>query len=211
MIGQFDRSESSSPKFFDSFDAIYSLIDSTNQNNQIQLIPIVLHPARKLRHGYRVKGCQSVSTCVELFKKLDIYTDISQSLLEEFWRFFVGSNSGTKQLHGRLFVKSHGQIYAFSTTKQFWSNSVEHVQWITRVGSEVFDAIAYEVKTDRFIGKKLRYPRSSDRFKGKSYAKYCINQKIPIFRRFRLPVIVDEHDVIVQIVTQLMEEWNFTL
>jgi hypothetical protein len=56
--------------------------------------------------------------------------------------------------------------------------------------------IAVDVREKRLIGAKLRFPRSGDRFAGKTRNRRCLNQKIPVFWRNFIPLAIKEGNVI---------------
>jgi|GEM_PF-768342 len=158
---------------------IYKQLEQTEEKNII-LKPITKSPHRNATFAYQRKIDNDEITneyMMHMMKKLHISNNITTPLLNELTKFLKNSESGYKYVNDTYLFKSHGSIYIISAHKAFWEKTVDS-----------------EKKIDNLTVK--RFPRKGDRYKGKTRNEWCINQKIPIFRRNFIPIIVKKNQII---------------
>jgi hypothetical protein len=113
---------------------------------------------------------------MQVMKKLHITNNITTPLLNELTKFLTNSESGYKYFNTTYLFKSHGNIYIISAPKAFREKNIDSSR-----------------KIDTTTVK--RFPRKGDRYKGKTRNEWCINQKIPIFRRNFITVIAKGNQI----------------
>jgi hypothetical protein len=114
---------------------------------------------------------------MQVMKTLDISNNVTTPLLKELTKFMTNSESGYKYFNKTYFFKSHGNIYIISAPKAFREKMIDSQKKIDTVTMK-------------------RFPRKGDRYKGKTRNEWCINQKIPIFRRNFIPIVIKGNQII---------------
>lgn len=114
---------------------------------------------------------------MQVMKKLHISNNVTTPLLNELTKFLTNSESGYKYFNKTYIFKSHGNIYIISAPKWFREKTVDSQKKIDNLTVQ-------------------RFPRKGDRYKGKTRNEWCINQKIPIFRRNFIPIVVKKNQII---------------
>ncbi len=133
---------------------------------------------------------------LKILKKFNLSSNISKNTLDELMDFFTSAKQGYKYINWIYFFLSHGKIYIIKAKKDFWEKYIEKSfiidkLWECEIGKESVD-----IQDRKFIGLEIRYPKMGDKISSKSWSKYCINNKIPIFWRNFVPVIVDWKNIL---------------
>lgn len=165
--------------FIESMKNIYEQLEQPKEKN-ILLKPIDKSPHRKAEFAYqRMIDPEDVTNewMMQVMKKLHITNNITTPLLKELTKFLTNSESGYKYFNSTYLFKSHGNIYIISAPKWFREKNID--------SSKKIDSVTVQ-----------RFPRKGDRYKGKTRNEWCINQKIPIFRRNFIPIIVKKNQII---------------
>lgn len=164
----------------ESMKKIYEQLEDQKSENKIILNPIPQSTHRHAKFAYEwIIDPQhvTINSIWELAKQLGIYNNITTPLLKELQKFLQKSESGYKYFTSTYLFKSHGKIYIIAAPKLFWQKKIK--------SSKKIDTLTVH-----------RFPRKGDTIKGKTRNKWCINKKIPLFRRNFIPIIVKENQII---------------
>ena len=138
----------------------------------------------------------SQSTILQLLKKLNLSSNITEKTLNDLYDFFQNSKQGYKYVNGTYFFLSHSKIYIIKAKKDFWEKHIEKNIIIDRLWElEVWKETVFVDNPD-YLWLEIRYPKSGDKLWSKSWTKYCINKKIPVFWRNFIPVVVSSNNVL---------------
>lgn len=138
----------------------------------------------------------SQSTILQLLKKLNLSSNITEKTLNDLYDFFQNSKQGYKYVNGTYFFLSHSKIYIIKAKKDFWGKHIEKSIIIDRLWElEVWKETVFIDNPD-YLWLEIRYPKSGDKLWSKSWTKYCINKKIPVFWRNFIPIVVDSNSII---------------
>ncbi len=178
--------------FIESMKHIYTTLEKKQEkilNSELwTLYSIKKSPHRKATFAYQRKIDSDKITnenMMQIMKKLHSSNNVTTPLLKELTNFLNKNESGYKYVNNTYFFKSHGNIYIISAPKEFRKKTIDS-----------------EKKIDNLTTK--RFPRKGDKYKGKTWNEWCINQKIPIFRRNFIPILVTKENKIIQIFN---EKW----
>ncbi len=184
--------------FVESIKNIYEQIEKNQITKKYILKPIVQSPHRNTDFAYQRKTSPKSITSekiLEIMKMLNISNNITTPLLKERTQFLQKNTSGYKYFNKTYFFKSHGNIYIISWPIFFWKKTIDKsytihtIQNINREGENI--TIQKE-----YLNATLRFPTTGDIYKKKTRNEYCINQKIPIFRRNFIPIVVKKNQII---------------
>jgi hypothetical protein len=114
---------------------------------------------------------------MQTMKTLDSSNNITTPLLKERTKFLQKNESWYKYFNGVYLFKSHGKIYFISAPKLFREKTIDSIKKIDTVTVQ-------------------RFPQKGDRYKGKTRNEWCINQKIPIFQRNFIPIVVKKNQIL---------------
>jgi G:T-mismatch repair DNA endonuclease (very short patch repair protein) len=67
----------------------------------------------------------SQSTILQLLKKLNLSSNITEKTLNDLHDFFQNSKQGYKYVNGTYFFLSHSKIYIIKAKKDFWEKHIE--------------------------------------------------------------------------------------
>jgi len=170
--------------FIESMKNIYDVLEKSNGEKILNsklwtLNPINRSPHRNAEFAYqRMIDPDDVTNewMMQVMKKLHITNNITTPLLKELTKFLTNSESGYKYFNKTYLFKSHGNIYLISAPKWFREKNID--------SSKKIDTVTLQ-----------RFPRKGDRYKGKTRNEWCINQKIPIFRRNFIAVIAKGNQI----------------
>ena len=169
--------------FIESMKNIYDALEKSHEKNLnsefLILKPIKKSPHRNAKFAYqRMIDSDKITNELMMYvmKKLHISNNITTPLLNELTKFLTNSESGYKYFNTTYLFKSHGNIYIISAPKAFREKTVDS-----------------QKKIDTTTVK--RFPRKGDRYKGKTWNEWCINQKIPIFRRNFIPIVTKKNQI----------------
>ena len=133
---------------------------------------------------------------LEVFKKFNCYLDVTKSTVNDFLQFFSSSGQWFKYMNWVYFFVSNWKIYIIKAKQNFWEKNIEKELIIDRLWEcEIWKNIV-NIDSMEFVWKTLRYPKSWDNYGSKSWSKYCINKKIPVFWRNFIPVIVEWDNIL---------------
>lgn len=114
---------------------------------------------------------------MQLAKTLHISNNITTPFLNELTKFLQKNQSGYKYFNSTYFFKAHGNIYIIGAPKGFRQKTIDSQKKISTTAVQ-------------------RFPRKGDKYKGKTRNEWCINQKIPLFRRNFIPIVVEKNQII---------------
>ena len=180
-------------RFLESMKQVYEEIEGEVHQGVHKLVPIPTFPSRNAEYGYRVWGSANI---LQLRHHLGIATNLRSSQVEEWTKWLEVTRSGRKEFHGVYFFFHEGELYVIKAGKRFWKAYVGEEKKITKLWLYTLAWITVEVGEERLIGAVLRFPRVWDRFAGKSWNRWCINQKIPLRWRNCIPVAEKEGKIL---------------
>ncbi len=138
----------------------------------------------------------SQSTILQLLKKLNLSSNITEKTLNDLYDFFQNSKQGYKYVNGTYFFLSHSKIYIIKAKKDFWGKHIEKSIIIDRLWELEVWKETVSIDNPDYLWLEIRYPKSGDKLWSKSWTKYCINKKIPVFWRNFIPIVVDSNSII---------------
>ncbi|HCY20518.1 TPA: hypothetical protein DIC40_01360 [Patescibacteria group bacterium] len=112
------------------------------------------------------KEC-SAQDLLRIFKQLHASAGITTKTLQEFLPFVQTANKGRKSIQGVIVMIAHGKVYFFVASERFREKTIDNKTQITTL-----------------------------HYRGKTRNKYCITEKIPIFRRNFIPVVIKGNKII---------------
>lgn len=161
------------------FQKRYQKYDSQSSENLLQ--PITISPHRKAKSAYylsKEKSTVQEKDILRILKQLHASSWVTRETLWEFVRFLHKGTTGWKYIQWVTVMIAHGKVYFFVASERFREKTVDNKTQITT------------------LGKWERYPQKDDIFKGKTWNKYCITEKIPVFRRNFIPVVAKGNKII---------------
>lgn len=177
--------------FYSSFDKIY---------NSLELNFLKEIDVNKFKKIFLSKYCEceyayfydwnifNILDLIWIFEYLNIYYDVKKSMLEDFLLFLTKNNSWYKYINWVYFFKSYGKIYIIKWNNFFWEKNIEEERKINTIWLYKFGDFDFEIKEDDQF--TVRFIKRWDKIYSKSVTKYLNNQKIPIFWRKFVPVLV---------------------
>ncbi|MEI6773267.1 MAG: hypothetical protein WCL18_00055 [bacterium] len=129
-------------------------------------------------------------------KTLQSSNNITTPLLKERTIFLQKNESGYKYFNKTYVFKSHGNIYLISGPIFFWQKTIDSSRKITKLGKINREGQTYEIDKKEYLEATIRFPKKDDKYKKKTRNEWCINQKIPIFQRNFIPIIVKKNQII---------------
>lgn len=167
-------------KWFEQlFQKRYQKYDSQSIESLLQ--PITISPYRKTKSAYCLiknrKEC-SAQDLLRIFKQLHASSGITSKTLQEFLPFVQTASKWRKAIQGVIVIIAHGKVYFFVASDRFREKTLDKDAKITT------------------IGKGKRYPQKDDYHRWKTRNKYCITEKIPVFRRNFIPVLAKGNKII---------------
>lgn len=138
----------------------------------------------------------SADVLLKVLKKFNISSNVQKKTLDELVHFFASSKQWYKYINGVYFFLSHGKIYIIKAKENFWQKYIEKSLiidklWELKIGKEIIN-----IQDKKFIWLEVRYPKLGDKIGSKSWSKYCINHKIPLFWRNFVPIVIQWNDII---------------
>jgi tRNA(Ile)-lysidine synthetase-like protein len=161
------------------FEHWYQKYDTQTKENK--LIPITISPYRNAKSAYRLSSEKKdidQQDLLRIFKQLHASAGITRDMVQDFFLFIKTANSWRKYFQGITVMLSHGKVYFFSAPLRFREKTLDK--------QEEMDTL-HQVQ---------RFPQKNDSFKGKTRNKYCISQKIPLFRRNFIPIIAKGNKIV---------------
>ena len=185
--------------FVESMKNIYEQLEKSFQQEYIILEPIHQSPYRNAKFAYqRMIDPKDVTKewVIEMMKKLESSNNITTPLLKEWTTFLQKNESGYKYFNKTYLFKSHGKIYIISGPTFFRQKTIDTSKKITTLGNMNREGQIYDINKREYLWAILRFPQKGDIYKKKTRNEWCINQKIPIFQRNFIPIIVKKNQII---------------
>lgn len=185
--------------FIESMKNIYRQLEHTSKEKNISLKNIPQSPHRNATFAYqRIIHTQDITNenILQIMKQLHISNNITTPLLNEISDFLRVKTSGYKYANTTYFFKAHENIYIISAPKLFREKTIDSSKKITTLGKIIRGKTNYTIDKKEYIGATIRYAKTGDKYKKKTRNKWCINEKIPIFRRKFTPILVKKNQII---------------
>jgi len=179
-----NKQNTTTNSFIESMKNIYTTREQKKTNKNTMETQWTMHPIKKSIHrkakfAYKREiNTKDITNqnILQNMKKLHISNNITTAWLEEIRVFLTTKESGYKYINTTYFFKSHRHIYIISAPKEFRKKTIDSSKKINTTNK--------------------RFPQKEDKYKGKTRNKWCINQKIPIFRRNFIPVFAQGNQII---------------
>lgn len=193
------KQTTSTNSFVESMKNIYEQLEQLEEKQNIILKPIQQSPHRKAKFAYqRMIQPNEITheSLMQVMKTLASSNNITTPLLKERTMFLQKNESGYKYFNKTYVFKSHGNIYFISGPMFFWQKTIDTSHTITTLGNISREGKIYTIDKKEYIGGIIRFPQKWDLYRKKTRNEYCINQKIPIFQRKFVPIIVKKNQII---------------
>jgi len=181
--------------FFDSMNQVYSDIESISSTPNIwKFVEIKTSYYWNSNFAFLWEipfGFIDENILLQVFRKFNAYLDVTKKTLDDFLMFFHKAEQWYKYINWVYFFISNGKIFIIKAKKNFWEKCIEKKMIINNIWNIEFWENILHIDEVNLIWKELRYPEIGDKYWSKSWSKYCINKKIPIFWRNFIPVVVD--------------------
>jgi hypothetical protein len=178
---------------------IYEQLENPSQQKDIILKPIHQSPHRNAKFAYqRMIDPKDITneSIMQVMKMLQSSNNITTPLLKERTMFLQKNESGYKYFNKTYVFKSHSKIYYISGPSFFWQKTIATSHKINKLGNINREGETYEINKKEYLGASIRFPKKDDKYKKKTRNERCINQKIPIFQRNFIPIIVKRNQII---------------
>jgi len=132
----------------------------------------------------------TTKTIINICKKKHIQNNITHKNLKEIvsichkkkWHVYINKT---------YFFIAHSNLYIIAWPKKFWikehpTNTVIKKTWTMKI-----EWLQVDIKDKEYIWKTICFAQKEMKYKWKSRTKWCINQKIPLFRRNIIPLVVE--------------------
>ena len=195
-----NKNDEFSCSFFESMKQIYYDIESKQDDLYIwNFVAIKVSPYRNADFAF-LRDIPfwfiDENVLLAVLRKFNAYLDVTKKTLDDFLQFFHKAEQGYKYINWVYFFISNGKIYIIKAKQNFWEKCIEKEIIIDKIWNVEIWKNTVNIDSSEFIGKALRYPKPWDKFGSKSWWKYCINKKIPIFWRNFVPVVADWNEIL---------------
>lgn len=195
-----NKNDGISCSFFDSMNQIYSDIDDIfNVPDIWKFIEIKRSYYWNADFAFLWEipfGFIDENVLLQVLRKFNAYLDVTKKTLNDFLLFFRRAEQWYKYINWVYFFISNWKIYIIKAKQNFWEKCIEKKLIINKIWDiGLWNDVLYIGDTD-LIWKELRYPENWDKYWSKSWSKYCINRKIPVFWRNFIPVVVDWKQIV---------------
>jgi len=149
-----------------------------------ELIGIKKSSHRNAEWAYELKTDKSSinsSLLIAVMDELWMKYNITKNFLKELNIFLLNKNSGYKFFGGVTIFIAHSRIYFIKAEREFWKKTPLEVQ-------EKFENLAK--------WSIVRYSKAGDYYKWKTWNKWCLNEKIPVFWRKFIPLVILDWEII---------------
>jgi len=195
-----NKNSETSCSFFESMNQIYDDIESNLDRLDIwNFVEIKKSPYRNADFAYLWDipfWFIDENVLLAVLRKFNVYLDVTKNTLQDFLDFFHKAEQWYKYINWAYFFISNGKIYIIKAKQNFWEKYIEKERIIDKIWNVEIWKNIINIDSNEFIKKILRYPKAWDKFGSKSWWKYCINKKIPIFWRNFVPVIADWNQIL---------------
>ncbi len=172
--------------FYESLKNLYS-IEESNCNFEIYSLSLP-NIEWIYKWYYLYNNILDLNDFIYILDYLGIYKNTSQAMLYDFFNFFTKKDSWYKYLNWFYFFLNYWKIYIINAEKFFWNKKLYNTILIKETWK--YNFFWYDLSINKYdLWGFLRFPKDSDRYKGKSLNKYFINNKIPFFIRKFTPVL----------------------
>lgn len=195
-----NKNDEISCSFFDSMRQIYDDIEDKNDGlNVWNFVEIKKSPYRNADFAFLWDipfWFIDENVLLAVLRKFNVYLDVTKKTLDDFLLFFHKAEQWYKYINWAYFFIASGKIYIIKAKQNFWEKCIEKEIIIDKMWSMDIWKNMVTIDSSEFIWKTLRYPKSGDKYGSKSWWKYCINKRIPIFWRNFIPVIADWNQIL---------------
>lgn len=190
------KKDTTSTSFLESMQHVYTSYEQAIPPLHIENIctSIFLPSAWNAQRGYRCTFPRADLTTTHLHDMLayfGVLPDISATTYKKRASFLQETNHGYIRYKQVYLIIAHAQLYIIHAPIRFW----------TRQDYSEIDTQDIPAQRANYT---IRFSETSDRYKGKTRNKRCINHKIPFFYRNYVPLVVDEKNSIVAALTHLL-------
>jgi hypothetical protein len=133
---------------------------------------------------------------INIIKKLWIYKNINSNFIKELHHFIVNKDNRFKYFNQTYFWVSHGKVYIIWAPENFWTKTIDKKVSINKLWNIKLWKLNINIDKKNLIGTTIRFPKSWDKFKNKTWNQYCSNQKIPVFWRNFIPIVEKDWKII---------------
>ena len=200
LFPQFQKLSHSDDSFFESMKKIYLELDQKHSVEDIwKLVEIRKSVYWNCDFAFLWDiplSFVSSELLLKILKKFNLSANISKNTLSELVDFFTSAKQWYKYLNWVYFFLSHSKMYIIKAKDNFWQKHIEKSLIIDKLWECVIGKEVVDIQDKKFIGFEIRYPKIGDKISSKSWSKYCVNNKIPIFWRNFVPVIVDWNNIL---------------
>lgn len=176
-----------SNSFEQSMQHIYKRCEQHHKTPNIKLLPIPRYTLWESDRAYRrdIQQTKITQTHIKhIVKTLHISHNITQKNIAELYDFLKHKHKWHKYINGHYRFIAHKKIYIIKAKKNFW---LEKIQDKPVNINDMFESTV----TFKDLPHNRRISKETDKIKGKSINKRCINKKIPIFWRNNIIVSKD--------------------
>lgn len=194
--------------FLQSFVSMYENVEeyeslTENEFNENSLCTIPSHPLRNTEFSYKfnapINGLEE-NTLLSLFEALWLRSFISSTMVSERLKWLNSAKNGNKFFHWVNFLIHEGELYIIKAERNFWerkNNSEEDVEiYIESMDNIRFFWFDLNIPREELVWWIVRLPNPWDNFAWKSRHRRALNQKIPMWRRDRIPLAIKNRKVI---------------
>lgn len=186
--------------FCESMQKVYEACESFSSSfDPLSLQSLSTSPYWKARFAWRRSVHPSLvnkDMLAGLFQYLGLYSDLTSSFLNEVLSFLHRSSSWHMYVRWVYLFLAHNTIYIISAPKDFWKKTIDKQRIIPSIWDVPLGKEKVSLSDSSLVWLLLRYPKSWDIYKWKTWTKYCINKKIPLFWRTFVPVVVRDGRIV---------------
>ncbi len=193
-----NKKNKTSNSFIQSFQNIYEQLDQQNSNENT-LKDINKSAYRNCKFWYEIDIFKKLITqeqLINIIKKLWIYKNINSNFIKELHHFIVNKDNRFKYFNQTYFWVSHGKVYIIWAPENFWTKTIDKKVSINKLWNIKLWKLNINIDKKNLIGTTIRFPKSWDKFKNKTWNQYCSNQKIPVFWRNFIPIVEKDWKII---------------
>ncbi|HMT00728.1 MAG TPA: tRNA lysidine(34) synthetase TilS [Candidatus Absconditabacterales bacterium] len=194
-----NKSKSGRENIYESFSKIYDLYEKKKIKRNL--------PKKRTEYKIFTPGidCQcrqrsgqnlTPKDIAETIKRFHPEKNRSQAFIKQTDKFLNSINTkGFTKIGDIFFFKGQKNFFICKTKEIFWEKEIETKKKITRLGEIEFGNQKISI-TESFLGATLRFPKKGDKRGSKTLAKIFINNKIPVFERYGIPIIEKDKEIV---------------
>lgn len=187
----------SDTKFLHSMDQIYREIE-TFQPEDIEIVPIKTLSIWDLKNAGKIlfpSPIVSKTILLDLRKKLHLYYNITQGKIDERLKR-LNHKKGRKNLKTTTFFFVDQELYFFEHPTHFREETSTEEVVVDHLWEYQFLGETLGIHDKNLLWSTIRLSKPWDSFHGKTRNRWCLNQKIPLFRRNWIPLAVKDWNII---------------